>query len=775
MRSIREAIQKKRAAGPSMGLRLLLYWFTMVLLLMAAILSTLMATGVLSHPAHQLSGTLDIQQRNTYAALDSQMDALTAQSMAMSEKLGKELDAFLAAKGIAFDELNNDPDTIAELEKCLYTPLSNTLGAASCSGIFFGLNVTANTSLPNAEDFRAGLYLRYSGLQPTVASEQDVICFRGAAETARSLQLQMHNRWNPELNAALIPGSDQVTAYQGARLADGCLWTKRTELLDTWEQVMLLCVPILDGGGTVRGFCGAEISDLYFSLSHNTVPSAFGNMLTLAAPIDGDSLLLSGAMLGATDGSRLTANGILHISDGKYYTTYSDGKNTYLGRHQLLDAATWDGIPLAAVTLVPDGTFRSYEKGSQIAWFLGAVLFLLAMLVVATVLSRQFVKPINKSLAAVRGGTEMVASGIPEIDELLAAIRDRPTGTLPPDVEARLWGFAERASTLTGTERTILQYYMDGYTVKDIPELACISARVARSDPVRTDRGYCVAAVDNSDKGIVPLLHTVCGDKRVCGAAVRVARCRIAAVDGENQLAVKGVVFRIGLYERAAPVRDEDIVALLRFGISAEEIEKAELRELRLGALNKIFILCVNIDAAVFYLIVDDQFKRDVVLFVFLAVRRRGVRRQNISYAEAVVGKSALGVLERYAVILSVELIERIPLDNLRGRRCGAGIFRRRERRPELFAAALREVRNADRIGALIEKQLDKTGFADLLKLSLVAYGVKQCRLRRIRLSGRALCFRHGNRVGARAQGAEHRRRKQQSRYPRRYFFVPAF
>ena len=58
MRPIREAIQKKRAAGPSMGLRLLLYRFIMVLL---PILSTLMATGVLSHPAHQLSGTLDIQ------------------------------------------------------------------------------------------------------------------------------------------------------------------------------------------------------------------------------------------------------------------------------------------------------------------------------------------------------------------------------------------------------------------------------------------------------------------------------------------------------------------------------------------------------------------------------------------------------------------------------------------------------------------------------------------------------------------------------------------
>ena len=205
-------------------------------------------------------------------------------------------------------------------------------------------------------------------------------------------------------------------------------------------------------------------------------------MLTLLAPIDGDTLNLSGTMLGATNGSRLTAEGTLHIKPGKYYTIYTDGKESYLGRHRLLDAVTSDGIPLAAVTLVTANTFRSYERGSQFAWFLGSVLFLLAMLVAATVLSRRFVKPINKSLAAVRGGaTEMVASGIPEIDELLAAIRERPAGTLPLEVEARLQGFAERAETLTGTERTILQYYMDGHTVKDIQELARISASTVKT------------------------------------------------------------------------------------------------------------------------------------------------------------------------------------------------------------------------------------------------------------------------------------------------------
>lgn len=245
---------------------------------------------------------------------------------------------------------------------------------------------------------------------------------------------------------------------------------------------MLLCVPVLDGGGIVRGFCGMEVSDLYFSLSHSAVSSSFGRILTVLAPVEKGEVYLPGAMLGATDGSRLTANGTLHFSDGKYYTTYSDGKYTYLGRHQLLDAATSDGVPLAVVTLVPEGTFRSYEKHSQIAWFVGAVLLLLAMLAAATVLSRRFVKPINKSLAAVRGGAaEMVKSGIPEIDELLAAIRSRPEASLPYEVEARLQSFARRAGTLTGTERTILQYYMDGYTVKDIPELARISASTVKT------------------------------------------------------------------------------------------------------------------------------------------------------------------------------------------------------------------------------------------------------------------------------------------------------
>lgn len=102
MRSIRNAIHNPYAASHSMGARLLLYWFTMALLLVAAILSILMATGVLSHPARQLASALDIQQRNTYAALDAQMDELTAAWRGHVGKAGPGAGCFSRGQGHSF-------------------------------------------------------------------------------------------------------------------------------------------------------------------------------------------------------------------------------------------------------------------------------------------------------------------------------------------------------------------------------------------------------------------------------------------------------------------------------------------------------------------------------------------------------------------------------------------------------------------------------------------------------------------------------------------------
>ena len=37
-----------------------------------------------------------------------------------------------------------------------------------------------------------------------------------------------------------------------------CFWTERIKLQGTWEEVILVCVPVLDSHGMVRGICGLE-------------------------------------------------------------------------------------------------------------------------------------------------------------------------------------------------------------------------------------------------------------------------------------------------------------------------------------------------------------------------------------------------------------------------------------------------------------------------------------------------------------------------------------
>ena len=464
LREMRSALEKAKTQGVSMQRRLVLYWFSMALAILAAVLLVVSLTGVFSNTAQKFGQSLTIQKHNTASALAGQMDQLTAQSIALSEELTRELDKQLAAGGRTFSALNDDPGAIAAVETALYPALNTYLKSSACSGAVFCLDATANTALP------------------------------GAAETARSAQVQMHNRWNPELNVQAVPGYTQLLRTSNGRLAERCLWTGRIALPDTWESVTLLCVPLLDSAGNVRGICGAELSDLYFRLTYPAVDSAYGSMVTVLAPIDGDRLLLGQAMIGSPGGSYLTADGTLTCKTGRYYNTYSDGSRTYLGLHEPIGATDAAGRKLAAVVLVPDAGLRTLEARSRMVWIAGSLVFLAAMLLLSTYLSRRFVTPISRSLQAIREQTPGEhPSGISEIDELLAFVRSRAAeqltaGGLPPNIEELLSGFRDRVQTLTPMERTVLQYYIDGCSLEEVAARAYISVATAKKHNTNINR-----------------------------------------------------------------------------------------------------------------------------------------------------------------------------------------------------------------------------------------------------------------------------------------------
>ena len=55
-----------------------------------------------------------------------------------------------------------------------------------------------------------------------------------------------------------------------------------------------------------------------------------------------------------------------------------------------------------------------------------------------------------------------------------------PAGELPPGMEDMFHGFAEKVKTLSSAERRILNYYIDGHEISEIPELAYISIHTVK-------------------------------------------------------------------------------------------------------------------------------------------------------------------------------------------------------------------------------------------------------------------------------------------------------
>ena len=497
----RQNMPREPKGGRSMGSLLVLYWLCMILAAMSAAVVVLMLTGVLSRSERQFGETAALQQKNITALLTTQMEALTAKGITFSETLSGGLDSFLAQRSIPFETLNDNPALITELETQLLPSLKTAMEGSACSGAYFCFDATVNTSLPEAQTFRLGVYLRYSSLRSANPSG-NVSCFRGAVDAARANGLQLHNRWNLELDTALIPGLSQTMAWSGTRLSGGCLWTGRIPLTGTWENVTLLCVPVQDGGGTVRGVCGMELSDLYFSLSHNAVSSPYGGFVMLLAPLDGDTLLLDKALLGNTEGTGLLASGTMQIETGKHYDTFTWNGQTYLGKYQVISGRLAGGHPLAAVTLVPESGYQSHARVARLGWTLGFLAFFVGMLVLAAFLSHRFSTPFVRKLEKAKDCDAVWRpTGIWEIDELTTYFHNRlqenvSEDALPPQVESLITGLIERSRGLTGTERIILRYYAEGYTIKDIPNLLFISAGTVKG---HNSHIYSKLGVDSYD------------------------------------------------------------------------------------------------------------------------------------------------------------------------------------------------------------------------------------------------------------------------------------
>ena len=466
--------------------RLFLYWLIMVLAVMTAVFVVLIVAGVFSNDAGKLGGTLSVQQKNTTMTFNKLIDTLNAQNLALSEQITREVSDVLETEERTFKDLDNNPELITRIEERMCFYLQTIVRSRSCSGAYFILDATTNTEAPGADRSRMGLYLRSGNVGTDGMANQYITFFRGVAD-ARKENIQMHNRWNLEFDIDNVPGYEILMDFDGRRILDSCYLSNRVTLSGTWEQVVLLSIPVVLEG-KVRGVCGVELSELFFNMVFPSVESPYGNMVTVVAPIADKRLLLDGAISGKTDGTYFTTDGTLLIKNGEHYKTYSDGSRTYFGNHIVIPKAVDGRSDLTLVTLVPEISYQSSVAKNRTFWLCGGLGFLVLMLLAAMFLTRRFMLPIQKQIRALKDQKEPQEesnSGIIEIDELLAYMHARQAkpdeeSKMPPGMEELFFDFARRVETLTPMERTVLQYYINGFSVNEIAEKEFISLSTVR-------------------------------------------------------------------------------------------------------------------------------------------------------------------------------------------------------------------------------------------------------------------------------------------------------
>ncbi|RRJ24708.1 helix-turn-helix transcriptional regulator [Lachnoanaerobaculum gingivalis] len=473
----------------SMRSKLMIYLCCLVLAGTGILLVMLVASGVFSESGRQIEQNLQVHLQNQERDIKDRMDLFATNGIDLSKRLTIYLEREVLSYPYDIKELENDGDKLRKMQENMYMLLEGKLHVTRASGVYAAFDTTVNTSAPNAEYSRSGVYLRLANVSGNVL-EDDVFLFRGNPNVAMQNKIQIHNRWNMEFNTEdMYWFNNQVSTGSNKAATEEYLWINRQHLKDTWENSIFLSVPVIGSEGKRYGICGLEISGLLFRLSYPKFESKYGDMVTIIAPVDQEKLLLSEGLSGSQGNSYINENDDLFIDTGKIYNVYSNSQGKYIGVQQTIEGAfDQQGRQWVIAILVSYGSFEAQERYEKIMMIAILMVFSIVMFIISLIISRQFVKPIEKGIENLKTDDfykNDSRTGIAEIDILAEFLKSKEEkyksmGAVPSEIEEMFDRFIKNSKELTASERNILEYYVNGYEIAELPDLLCISLNTVR-------------------------------------------------------------------------------------------------------------------------------------------------------------------------------------------------------------------------------------------------------------------------------------------------------
>lgn len=394
MKHVRMRPPSFKAARRSMRHQLGWYMAALAVLLIAAVCIGLFSVGRLSSPGAELERTLHTQMDFFQDDMRSLWQNVGTSAVHLSADMTDILEDCLAERGVEFDALTGDLDTLTAIEDAMLDPLCQYIRQTRCSGIFVILDAAMRTD--SAPDVRSGLYIQKNNAE---RNSNELLLFRGMPGVSKARNVMPHRKWQQEFRTAQFPnyaetfGAANASAWESYRITD------LITLPGTSEEAILLTIPMAGAGGTVYGLCGFAVNQTYFC-SHFEQPSDLSRLACILTTNTGDTLDVDAGLVTYTkDGSCNLPTGTLstHEMSGELLH-FSGSGYEFVGKLEQVSFTKGDSGGHTLAILIPKEDYDSAVLGGMVQTALFAFLLLFFAVACCVIFARRFLKPVYEDM-----------------------------------------------------------------------------------------------------------------------------------------------------------------------------------------------------------------------------------------------------------------------------------------------------------------------------------------------------------------------------------------
>ena len=498
--------------------KLIVYMILLALIIMFALFACIMVIGRFDSADKNIQSSLDFQMEAFEKDMSDYFNSLAASSIDLSSHISDFIESDSEISGINFKNLTDNPEKIEQVQSVLLSQLKQKLQYHNYSGIFVMLDATVNSKVEDAAFSKTGLYLHHNRYQ----NDDDIVLFRGIASVGKEQNVMPHRKWRLEFRTDLFSDYEKVVANAKLPINQSYMLTDCFNLAGTSDEVVFLAVPIVGRDGTFYGVCGYEVSADHFTTYH-AQPTKEKRLSCMLLSRENDIYLPTGLSCSGQDNYVEPLFGNIQISDMRgNLSNISNDSQSFIGIVEDMEL-TPNNEPFTLAVMIPKSDYKHAVINSFIQFVLLVTLLLFFSVICCLLFSKRYLSPILKGLDHIRQDTwSKESSSIPEINDLFAylAKKDEDLSAAQNELAAAVTIYQEvkqkydcvqselekaqlqlcrlaqtrknevdpdnysafliGIKTLTPTEKQILNYYLEGKSVKEIIELSGVKETTIR-------------------------------------------------------------------------------------------------------------------------------------------------------------------------------------------------------------------------------------------------------------------------------------------------------